>query len=437
MAFRLAVIAGPDKGLVFPLPDGAAVTLGRGGQTVARLADPHVSRVHCRLAPCGDALLLSDAGSTTGTFVNGQRVVAEYPLRDGDVIAAGQTQLRVEHSGLADQPTLALPPSAATMPPAVVPAPPPPAPAAAPPPAPVRAPPAPAGSSVVQLADLYGQVFDHYRIGGVRARGQSGLVFRARDLTSGRDVALKVLRPEFTQRAEDVQRFFRAAQTVVPLRHPNLVPLYEAGQTGPYCWLAMEYVEGESLTDVINRIGVAGMLDWRFAARVAVHVGRALAHAHAQQIIHRNLTPQNVLVRFPDRSALLGDLLLAKALEGALAQQITHAGEILGDVRYMSPERLTGRPPPDARSDLYSLGALVYALLTGRPPLQGKSLLETLALIPTAEPVRPKKFQLSIADQFEGVVMRLLAKRPEERYQSADELLAHLERALKYQGVKL
>jgi serine/threonine protein kinase len=409
MAHQLAVIAGPDTGHVFPLPEGATVSLGRGRQVTAHLADLRVSRVHCQVAVRDGRLVLSDAGSTAGTLVNGRPVTAEQPLRVGDIIHIGETQLRVEEDAAADQPTLAPPPAAA----------------------------APGRSPEAQLADLYGQTIDHYQVGPVRARGRSGLVFRARDLNSGRDVALKVLRPEFTHRPEDVQRFFRAAQTVLPLRHPNLVTLHEAGQAGPCCWLAMDWVEGESLTQVIDRIGVAGMLDWRYAARVAVHIGRALQIAHAHHVIHRNLTPQNVLIRCDDRVALLGDLMLAKAVEGELAQQITRPGEVIGDVRYLPPERIVGNEPVDERSDIYGLGALVYALLTGRPPLAGNSLLETLALIRNAEPVPPRKIQLSIAGLFEGVVLKMLAKRPEERFQSADEVLAQLDKALKYQGVSV
>jgi len=404
---RLVVIAGPDKGRNFPLPDDSTVAVGRGHEVPARLADPHASRTHCHVAASGGGLVLTDAGSTAGTWVNGQRVVGEHPLRPGDVIQVGQTQLRVEADDLADQPTLA-PPAAAG---------------------------APAGSSVVGLADLYGQTFGRYEVGAVRARGLSGLVFAARYLDTGERVALKVLRPEFTQRPEDVRRFFRAAETVLPLRHPNLIPLRDAGRTGQYCWLAMDFIEGESLTTVIDRIGVAGMLDWRFAARVAIHLARALQAAHRCHVIHRNLTPQNVLVRFGDRAALLGDLMLAKAVEGSLAQPITRPGEILGDVRYLAPERVAGTSEVDERSDIYGLGALVYALLTGRPPLAGRSLLETLALIQTAEPVRPKKFQLSIADLFEGVVMKTLAKRPEERFQTAAELLEDLKRVGRFAGV--
>jgi serine/threonine-protein kinase len=249
-------------------------------------------------------------------------------------------------------------------------------------------------------------------------------------------VAIKVLWPHLAQRDEEVQRIFRATRTMYTLRHPHVISLRQAGKAGPYCWFAMDYIEGESLTQVIDRIGVAGMLDWRYALRVGQHVGEALRFAHEHHIVHRNITPQNVMVRASDKTALLGDLALAKALEGALAQQITQPGEVLGDARYMSPERLVGTVPVDERSDLYSLGALLYALLTGRPPLAGTSVLETIRLIHTAEPVRPKKYQLSISDLFEGVVLKLLAKRPEERYQRAADLLGQLERVVKYQGGK-
>jgi serine/threonine-protein kinase len=177
------------------------------------------------------------------------------------------------------------------------------------------------------------------------------------------------------------------------------------------------------------------MLDWKYAFRVALHVGRALEYAHARHVLHRNLTPQNILVRSADRTALLGDLMLAKALEGALAQQITRGNEVLGDVRYLSPEQTLGPEHVDCRSDLYSLGALVYALLTGRPPFEGGSVVETMLQIRQTAPAPPRQFQKSIPDHFQDVVLRLLAKHPEERYPDAQGLLRALERVGKYHGV--
>jgi serine/threonine-protein kinase len=296
---------------------------------------------------------------------------------------------------------------------------------------------APAAVAAKPLPALVGQTLGHYAIEALIAKGASGAVFRVRDTKDDQVLALKVLNPEFSTNDEEMKRFIRAMKTVLPLRHPNLVNLQGAGRAGPYCWIAMEYVDGESMTQVIRRIGVAGMLDWRIAYGVAVHIGRALEYAHENSIIHRNVMPANILLRSEDKVAKLGDLMLAKALEGTLAQQITKPGELVGDIAYMAPERTRGTADVDGRADLYGLGATLYALLTGRPPFTADSMPELITKIRTAEPEKPKKYQLSIPDMLQGTVLRLLAKRPEERYQTAQELLTDLERTGKFAGVKV
>jgi serine/threonine protein kinase len=178
------------------------------------------------------------------------------------------------------------------------------------------------------------------------------------------------------------------------------------------------------------------MLDWKYAFRVGLDVGRALAYAHGQGIIHRDVTPANILIEASTKRAKLADLMLAKALEGALARQITRPGEIVGDVNYMSPERtMGGGTTVDARSDLFSLGATCYALLSGKPPFAGASLVETLTKIRTAEPLKPSTFQMGIPSPFEGAILKLLAKKPEDRYQTAAEWVVELERIGKFNGV--
>jgi serine/threonine protein kinase len=408
MAKQLVVVAGPDRGRVFPIRPGQALLVGRSKNTETRLTDPHVSRVHCHVEMMGDEVLVTDQGSVAGTYINGERV-QKHGLKPGDVLRIGETQLRLQAEGSEDQTTVN---------PAVV----------------KPAPPAPAAA---RLTDLVGKTLSHFEVGPVIAKGHTGVVFQAKDTDEDRDVALKVFGPEFSRNEDEVQRFVRAMKTMLPMRHPNLVALYGAGKTGPYCWVAMEYVDGESLTQVIQRIGTAGMLDWRNALRVAIHVARALDFAHQQQIVHRNITPQNILVRAYDKMTKLGDLMLAKAMEGSLAQQITQPGELLGDVHYMSPERTRPSGEADGRSDIYSLGATVYALLTGRPPFEGETLVEVITKIRQAEPAKPKKYQLAIPDLFEGTVLRMLAKRPEDRFQSAAALLADLERVAKFQGLNV
>jgi serine/threonine protein kinase len=408
MSLQLLVIAGPDQGRAFTLHAGPDLMLGRAANAYYQLNDPRVSRNHCQVLNDGDSVTVVCNGGSGGTLVNG-KAVKQQALKVGDVLQVGDTQLRLQVGDLPLDVALAHAPTV-------------------PPPAPAKQP--------ERLESLSGQKLGHYDIGPVIGRGSSCLVFHATDTKDNRQVAFKVLLPEFSRDEEEMQRFVRAMKTVLPLRHPNLITCYAAGKTGPYCWLAMEYVAGENMKQVIERIGVAGMLDWRYAFKVAVHVARALQYAHGENILHRNVTPTNILLDTPTKVVKLGDLMLAKALEGAT--QITKPGELVGDIVYMSPERTRGIAKDiDARSDLYGLGATVYALLTGRPPFDGGTLAEKVTRIRQTEPERPKKYQLSIPDQFEGVVMKLLAKRPEDRYQTAAELLREVERVGKFAGVSV
>lgn len=406
MSAQLVVTAGPDRGRSFTLTPGQTLQVGRSQATTTKLTDPTTSRVHCEVEWNGDNILLINI-STAGTLVNG-KPVSQHELKSGDMIRLGSTEIRFQLGEGAEMSTLA-----------------------------PGAKPAHAGGSDHLLNDLVGQALSHFAIESILAKGEAGTLFRARDTKANKLVAFKVLKPEFATNEDEMQRFIRAMKTVLPLRHPNLITLQAAGKTGVFCWMAMDYIEGESMTQVIQRIGVAGMLDWRYGFRVAVHIARALEYAHGQSIIHRNVTPQNILLRTSDKTVLLGDLMLAKALEGTLAQQITRPGELLGDVGYMSPERTRGTTEIDGRSDLYGLGATVYALIAGRPPLSGGSLPELIHKIRTADPDRPQKYQMSVPNLFQETILKLLAKKPEERYQTATELLAQLERAGKFAGVSV
>jgi serine/threonine protein kinase len=405
MQSSLQVVSGPDQGRSFPLEEGVVLLVGRGQETPTRLKDPQVSRVHCQVTMEDGRVLLKHMSKSGNTLVNG-RMVTEHELRPGEIIHIGGTQLRYELEGAHEASTvMGLGPQSKAL------------------------------SNPASLDDLVGKTLSHFQIKSIIAHGQSGTVFKAVDTRDSKEVALKVLSPEYSQNDEDVQRFIRAMKTMMPLRHPNLIAILGAGKQESHCWMAMELVEGDSVKKLIEKIGVAGMLDWKNALRVAVQIARALVFAEEHQIIHRNISPTNIIVRSSDKVAKLGDLMLAKALEGALAKQITKPGQLLGDIAYMSPERTRSIGEVDSRSDIYSLGATVYALLTGRPPCEGSSLPETIAKIRNAEPVRPKKYQLSIPDQFEGAVMQMLAKRPEDRQQRAKDLLADLERVAKFQGM--
>lgn len=402
MPARLEVIEGPDKGRSFPLVEGEALQIGRGPATTTKLVDPFVSRLHCELAFEKGVPVLLCRGGAGGTHING-RQVTHQALHSGDVIAIGDTRLRVDLGGSLDDQTILRP----------------------------VATPRTTRQLPHDVAALTGSVLGQYEVGQMLARGSSSLVYQARDTETNQPTALKVMLPEFTSNQEDMQRFHRAMGVVMKLHHPNLVTVLHAGQSGPFAWVAMELVEGESLRQVIQKIGTCGILDWRHALRVAVHVARALDFAHAQGILHRNITPPNILVRTADRVTKLGDLMLAKALEGGKSEQITRRGEIIGDLAYLAPERTYGASKIDGRSDLYGLGATVYALLTGRPPCEGKTQMETVEKIRNVMPPSPRGVQLSVPPEFDQIVMRLLAKNPDERFPTARALLTDLEKVAK------
>jgi serine/threonine protein kinase len=400
--FQFLVTTGPDKGTILPLKLGGSVQVGRSQTTPARLSDPAVSRVHFKVEVGADRAILHNL-STQGTLVNG-KAVTEHELKTGDVVRLGNTDLQFlisEPSEDATEVPAATAPTAAGKP--------------------------------LPLDQLNGKTLAHYSIERILAQGNSGMVFRATDTKDDRTVALKVLRTEFSANEEEMQRFVRAMKTMLPVRHPNLVAIYGAGKTGPYCWISMEHIEGQSMAELIKEVGVLGMLGWKRAYGVVVDIARALEYAHGQAIIHRQVTPSNILVRYRDNSAVLGDLMLAKALEGSLAKQITRPGQMVGDISYMAPEQTRGGDV-DERADLYGLGATVYALLTGRPPFTADSTPDLVVKIRKEEPEKPKKFQMAIPDLFQGVVLRLMAKKPEDRYQTATELLDELKRVGTFAG---
>jgi len=298
-----------------------------------------------------------------------------------------------------------------------------------------------AGEVEAGAADWVDELADgalaHYKVGALLGRGFHGAVYLARDLQNGRAVALKVLDPEFPRTVAEAQHFIQAMQPLLPLRHPNLVGLVAAGKSGPYCWMALEAVEGESVTRRIERLGFGRQKsDWRRGLRVAIHVARALEFAVERRLSHRNVTPENVLWDGAARVARLSDLMLYQALEGSALQRERAEEKRRAELPYLSPEEVEGSGVDDI-SDLYSLGAVVYALLTGRPPFLGESEEATTDLILGGRPVKPRKHQRVIPADFEWVVLTMLARDRKYRFQTPAELLVHLERIAMEQGLIL
>jgi serine/threonine-protein kinase len=191
--------------------------------------------------------------------------------------------------------------------------------------------------------------------------------------------------------------------------------------------VALELVEGPNLAQLIAQPSSGPNRNWKPAYEIALDIGRALVYAHEQDALHGCVYPENILVADNQKAAKLNGLMLARAIESATAPEISQPGKQEENLVYMSPERTHGLKKIDFRSDLYSLGASVYAYLTGRSPIQGETLLEKITRVRQHPPSRPSQFVKGLPPQFETILMKLLAKKPDERYQTAQELVDNLE----------
>lgn len=276
-------------------------------------------------------------------------------------------------------------------------------------------------------------------------RGGFGIVFLARDTQLGRDVALKVPRADVLVTPELRARFQQEARAAAGLDHPNLVPIYEAGEVGPVCYIASAYCPGVTLAHWLQQQSQPAPL--RDAAQLAQILAEAVQHAHARGIIHRDLKPANVLLTFsrePTARALpalavdsrlnnaipkITDFGLAKLLDGQ-AQQ-TQSGNLLGTPTYMAPEQAEGRRVQiGPAADVYALGVILYELVTGRPPFQADSGLATLLLVRKEEPVPPSRLRPKVPRDLETICLKCLEKDPRKRYAAAQDLADDLRRFL-------
>jgi eukaryotic-like serine/threonine-protein kinase len=267
---------------------------------------------------------------------------------------------------------------------------------------------------------LQGRVLGgRYALGAMVGAGGMGQVYRARDRVLERTVAVKVLTAASTDDLELVARFSREARAAAALNHPNIVAVFDSGADGDLQYLVMEYVEGQSLAGLLRREGLLGP---RRVAEIGRQVCQALAAAHAAGLVHRDITPGNVLVD-PAGLVKVADFGIAK-----LAAATTMTGdEVLGTAAYLAPEQAQGRPV-DGRSDLYSLGCVLYALLTGAPPFAGDSPVAVAARHVTEQPTPPSHHNPRVGPALEAVVLTALAKEPADRYQSAAAMAQDLER---------
>jgi serine/threonine protein kinase len=286
------------------------------------------------------------------------------------------------------------------------------------------------GSAAARILNLGRPEIPGFEILNELGRGGMGVVYRARQRSANRIVALKVVRNDVLEalphetRVSTLDRFRSEAEAAANLDHDNLVTVFEVGEANGVCYYAMRYVEGRSLHDLLKD----GPLDQRAAAGYLEPVTRALSLAHERGILHRDLKPHNIMVDRRTNRPLLADFGLAKFM--GKSQEITHAGEILGTPSYMPPEQTVDSASVTGAADIYSMGATLYHLLTGRPPFQAASLLETIRQITTQEPVAPRQFNPSLDRDLETICLKCLQKEPGRRYAAAADLADDLRRYL-------
>lgn len=257
-----------------------------------------------------------------------------------------------------------------------------------------------------------------YRIEEKLGEGGMGVVFKAHDTLLDRPVALKALAPHLLDDGS-LKRLLREAQSAAKLTHPNIVAIYDVVEDGATRLIVMEYIEGQTLRSLIP------LSSWEHAIDVGVDICRALSFAHDRGVIHRDIKPENVIVT-PEGTAKVMDFGLARS-EGR--SRLTQTGAIVGTVAYMAPEQaLSGRS--NAHSDLYSLGAVLYEVITGKTPFVADDPIAVISMHVNVPPVSPRFYTPAIPPVLESVILRLLAKDPTERYASADELTRILPTAL-------
>ena len=266
-------------------------------------------------------------------------------------------------------------------------------------------------------------VNDRYELIKRIGRGGMADVFLARDILLDRDVAVKVLFPEHAIDPNFVERFRREAQAVAGLNHPNIVSVYDWGQTGNTYFMAMEYVDGRTLADALRR---SGRLTAKSAATVAMAIANALAYAHRNNVVHRDIKPANILMG-NDGAIKVVDFGIARALDAGHDAGLTQDGAVMGTATYFSPEQAKGEGL-DLRSDLYSLGIVLYELVAGRPPFSGESALATAYKQVNEMPERLKNHAPDVPPALEAIVGKCMAKDAEVRYPNAESLRDDLRR---------
>ncbi len=274
------------------------------------------------------------------------------------------------------------------------------------------------------------KVIGGYRIVDEIGKGCMGVVFKAKQLSLDRTVALKVLPTELTRHKDYVSRFLKEAKSVGKLQHPNIIQVYDIGEADGIYFYSMEFIEGESVANLLEKSKKP--LDMDFCLRVVMQMAKALAHAHKFEIIHRDVRPESILIN-DEGIAKLADLGLVKDM-GDPRSSIPGLDSSSGTPAYLAPEQIANVKNASPLSDIYSLGATFYRMATGKPPFTGENVLQIMKAILDDTPKPPAELNPQIPEEIAAAIMKMMARDPAERFPTADEVETLIARHIKESG---
>jgi serine/threonine-protein kinase len=381
MRWDMIVVGGPDMGRTFYVEDGQTVTIGRSSDADIVLDDVKLSRIHCSISVKEGFAVLKDENSRNGTFVN-KKKIDSVPLKTGDHIFVGKSVLQAEAVDISD-------------------------------------------------TSIYGKrAIGPFRLISRLGLGGMSIVYLAEKMPEQTKYALKVLKTTVASQKDLLERFHREARAGLALDHPNIVKILEIGRDGNTEYIVMEYCPGDVLSDVLDR---DGKITSGRALKIASQVVEAMRHAYRHNVIHRDIKPENIILMKND-FVKVADFGLAKFLDGATAEYLTHTGEGLGTLCYLPPEQIDQAKVADIRADIYSLGATVYDMVAGHAPIDKPNVAEFFKAIRSEVPVSLRKIDKNIPKLLSEIVDKCLVKDPAHRFQTPDELAIAIRAALHEAG---